>query len=199
MTRLPFLMLLAAGLGAVQPAQAQTQGGLPVEAAVSGIRKAYTEMKARMAKSEARAAKREPAPGIVLTEIVVNRNNAPWRAVGIYRVVYRFWHEEAKGATSPRRLRFVEVSAAISARKYSQEYLFNPQGRLIFHFRRSEEPGAPPDLRVYYSAGRPIRVALGPRNSDLPKGADFDLARQAQAKAEALATLFNRVLKLPVE
>src|SRR5262245_22686455 len=74
------------------PASAQTAS---VDRVVAAIREQYEDIGRRIRQSEARKPDEVYGVGIVRSELVINKDGEPWRAVGLYRVVCTFWFHEA--------------------------------------------------------------------------------------------------------
>jgi len=174
----------------------------PVDRTVAAIRAQYDEIGRRIRQSEARKPDEVYGVGIVRSELVINKDGEPWRAVGFYRIVYTFWFHEggepAQGAF-PKRLRKATVASRISSRKYYQEFFYDQAGALVFHFRRAEEDDKPVELRLYLDKGRAIRVIVDRSPRDVLTPDDAQLARDATAKGNELRRLFDSSTKAPVD
>ncbi|MCW5772884.1 MAG: hypothetical protein KIT16_14665 [Rhodospirillaceae bacterium] len=168
---------------------------------VAAIRADYVEIAGRIAGSEKKKRDDTAGVGIVRTETVVNHDREPWRAVGIYRIVYTFWSHEVGpvGGRFPQRLRKATVNAEISARRYYQEFFYDAAGRFVFYYRRGRDGETPAELRVYYRDGRPIRVIADGTTRDAIAADDLKRARETVAKADTIRRLFDQTMTAPVE
>jgi len=109
----------------------------------------------------------EEGTGLYCNELVVNKGDKPWPAVGIYRTVLMFYYTfgDREKDPYPNRLLKITVMTNRSARQESAEYLFNPGGQLIFYFEKGEEdPQA--ERRYYFASERLIRLMRGQRIVD---------------------------------
>lgn len=166
--------------------------------AVESIRKAYAD-----AAEKARLAETDDEHGeigeLVMNELTVNSRNHQWRAVGIYGQTFKFFY---KGGNSeahlyPDELVMVKAERSVSNRKYKEEYLFDGNGRLIFYFQRAEnDEMVPAERRIYFDAGRAVRVIEDGKTRDKLSAADLRSAREVQAAAVKLRDVFLRTINL---
>lgn len=166
--------------------------------AVESIRKAYSD-----AAEKARLAETDDEQGeigeFVMNELAINSRGHQWRAVGIYGQKFKFFY---KGGNSeehhyPDELVLVKAVRSVSNRKYAEEYLFDGLGRLIFYFQKAEnDEMTPAESRIYYDAGRAIRVIIDGRTRDKLSAADLKKAREVHAAAVKLRDVFNRTINL---
>jgi hypothetical protein len=166
--------------------------------AVESIRKAYAD-----AAEKARLAETDDEHGeigeLVMNELTVNSRNHQWRAVGIYGQAFKFFY---KGGNSeahlyPDELVMVKAERSVSNRKYKEEYLFDGNGRLIFYFQRAEnDEMVPAERRIYFDAGRAVRVIEDGKTRDKLSAADLRSAREVQAAAVKLRDVFLRTINL---
>ena len=166
--------------------------------AVESIRKAYAD-----AAEKARLAETDDEHGeigeLVMNELTVNSRNHQWRAVGIYGQAFKFFY---KGGNSeahlyPDELVMVKAERSVSNRKYKEEYLFDGNGRLIFYFQRAEnDEMVPAERRIYFDAGRAVRVIEDGKTRDNLSAADLRSAREVQAAAVKLRDVFLRTINL---
>ena len=188
-------------LAALAPAAARADTAA-TDKLVAAIRAQYEEIGARIAKSEAKKAHDSEATGIARTEVVINKDREPWRAVGVYRVVYTFWFQDgepAGGGTVTQRLRKATVSVEVATRRLYQEFFYASDGALAFYFRRAAGGEAPGELRLYFDKQRPVRAIADGVARDTPNPEDLKAAPDALAKSAALKRLFEQSLRAPVE
>ncbi len=141
------LLLLAVSISAQQTADKQ----------IEHIRKTYTELTERIATAE-KDEESGKTSSLAVNELVINKLDRSWAAVGIFRITYRFYYQNKEEEPYPTELVKVTRSAEISARKYAEEFVYDSSGSLIFYFERSEDDDAPLERRVYFAKGKPIRI-----------------------------------------
>jgi hypothetical protein len=183
--------LLALCLIAAGPAIAQTKSNDDI---VREIRDDYAAIGAKIetVRKGGDAAKRAR---IVLSELVVNKGGHDWPAVGIHRVVYRFWYEWAPDQPFPTRLRKVEVDTTSSARKFYQEYFYGEDGRLLFYLERADGAGAK-GVRSYYSGEKLVRMVSGDTVNDTPTPGERTTAVTIIRAAQRIMGTFRAALGL---
>jgi hypothetical protein len=153
---------------------------------IEETRRLYKQVNEQIATSE----KEKPYSGIFCDELVLNRNDNPWPAVGIYKSVvkafYTFSHEE--GEPYPNRLLQITVSTKRSARSEYAEYLFNPAGQLVFCFEKNDgDPTA--ELRYYFANGRAIRITRDQKTIQL-SNAELRAAQDAMKEGLKFKRIF---------
>lgn len=186
--------LLALCLIAAAPAQAQTKTHADI---VREIRADYRAIGAKIeAAKQGGAAARQA--GIVLAELVVNKAGHEWPAVGIYRVVYRFWYEWEPDQPFPTRLRKVEVDTTSSERKFYQEYFYGPDGRLRFYFERADGTTGrgKKEVRSYYAGDKLVRMVSGDTVNDTPTPGERKTAETTVRSAQRIMRTFKAALGL---
>lgn len=122
MRRLFFLILsisFAFGLAHGQSISRDTQS----------IEKRYTEVLAQAGRMLTDADFAEKS-NLAVNELVVNRYNKSWAAVGNYKVVYRFFYKSFGEEPYPDHLVFVTKETTSAAREYREEFLFGNDGSL---------------------------------------------------------------------
>ena len=182
------LLLLAAPLVALS----QT------EKTVQRIRAVYND-----ASEQSRLAENDPEHGatgpLVMNELTVNSLNHQWRAVGIYQQRFRFFYRggDSEEHLYPDELVLVKADRKVSARSYAEEFLFDKSGRLIFYFQRSENDDVEPvERRVYFAAGKAVRVIEDGRSRDRLGKQDTLLAGTIAAKSVQFWNCFKRTIEL---
>lgn len=182
-----FFLLAALAVSAQSPAKA-----------VESIRKAYTDTaeKARLAETDDEQGE---IGELVMNELTINSRRHQWRAVGIYGQTFKFFY---KGGNSeahlyPDELVMVKAERTASNRKYREEYLYDAAGRLIFYFQRAEnDETVPAERRIYFDAGRAVRVIEDGKTRDKLSAADLRSAREVQSAAVKLRDVFTRTINL---
>lgn len=132
--------------------------GLMYAQGIKEISKRYEEVNNGIKQSIDQFKKGEPEGAHYYTnELVVNKNNKQWPAVGIYKKTITFWYtddpnhnEDEDGISVLDKITVVENST------YTQnsEYLFNDKGELIFYYFFYIHNSGKPDkeeYRFYYT------------------------------------------------
>ncbi len=183
-----FLILLFAGA-----VSAQT-----VEKTVEKIRAAYDEIA-----EKARAAEEEDDQGefgeLVMNELVINKRRHQWRAVGNYVLTYKFFYRggDSEEHLYPDELVMVKVRQNISSRSYTREFLYDKSGALIFYFMKAEnDEEVPAERRVYFSAGKAMRILDADKKRDKLTAKDVAAVREIMQNSARIRDLFARSIKL---
>lgn len=139
------LVLIILLLGCLISAFSQT------EKRIEEIRKIYQEVNKNVAECEANG----DTSTTFLTEMVVNKNDGPYPAVGIYKTTLKFYYTfgDREKNPYPNRLLKIMVTTNRSNRSESSEFLFDEKGQLIFYFEKKEDG----ERRVYFSLEKPIK------------------------------------------
>jgi hypothetical protein len=173
------------------------------EKAVAEIKRLYEEVGRRIELSE-RGGDESQYAGIVCNELVFNRNRHVWPAVGNYQATYKFYYDSAQTEEHhyPDRLRKIVMKSSMSDRSYYEEYFFDEASALIFYYSKPYEPpigDVPPrvEQRIYFAAGRPIRIVTGEKTHDRFNAQDAALARKVLATGRQLKAFFAKSLTLP--
>ncbi|MDH3529906.1 MAG: hypothetical protein OEQ28_10105 [Acidobacteriota bacterium] len=117
---------------------------------IKEIREHYESVKSEIAKIE-RSEEAALQSELAVNELVVNKLNKSWPAVGNYSVVYRFYYKQTGEQNYPETLVLVTKKTVSAARTYSQEYLFEESGKLMFYFEAS---GSESEYRIYFKNGK---------------------------------------------
>jgi hypothetical protein len=132
---------------------------------------------------------------VYLTELVVNKNNGSYPAVGIFRTVMRFYYTfgDREKNPYPDRLLKIEIETTRAARIEKYEFLFNDKGYLIFYFEsKSEESGI--EKRLYFQNEIPIKSLTGERTRDIKGAETKNTAKSALSVKKKLVLLFQNSL-----
>ena len=99
---------------------------------------------------------------LFLNELVVNKSGGHWRGMGNYRKTFRFWYSDDPTNCDDCQgvLRFVQVTERRSTSHTKEEFLFK-DGKLLFHFVKSEMEGKKESRRSYFEDERIFRLQLG--------------------------------------
>lgn len=184
------LLLLTFALGA-SGVSAQS-----VNAVVSKIDSAYAEVSAK-----AKAAETDDEQGefgeLFVNRLAINSRNHQWRAVGIYQPVYTFFYKEKGESLYPEMLVMVSASRKVSNRTYSEDYLFNEKGALVFYVQKAEnDEEVPTDRKIYFSAGKAIRIIDDGKSRDRMTAKDLKLTAETVRMSAKIKDLFVRSMNL---
>ncbi len=168
------------------------------ENTVRSIRKAYSEVAdaARRCETDDEGGR---YGGLVMNELVINKREHQWRAVGIFREIYRFFYKggDTEKHLYPDQLVMVKVERHSSNRVYYVEMLYDDAGRLVFYFQKAENDElAPVERRIYFSIMRPVRVVEDGKQRDRLSANDIKTAQSVAAEALRIKDLFQRSIKL---
>ncbi|MEZ5347086.1 MAG: hypothetical protein R2681_16180 [Pyrinomonadaceae bacterium] len=147
------------------------------EAEIRQIRKTYTDLSERIAETE-KDEESGKYSDLAVNELVVNKLDRSWAAVGNFRITYRFYYQNKEEEPYPTELVKVTRNAEVAARKYAEEFVYDSSGTLIFYFERSDDGDAPLERRVYFAKGKPIRIIEDKATRD--KFTNDDLSKIAE-------------------
>jgi hypothetical protein len=135
----------------------------------------------------------EPATTF-LNELVINKTDAPFPAVGIYRTVAKFYYTFGNRERNPYPDRLLKIMIATdrSNRKESSEYLFNDAGQLILFSEKTEDF----DHRVYFVRERAIGFEKGGRLVNLRNSEVAATSARAIKEKAQLVAIFRGSLRL---
>jgi len=165
---------------------------LPVEGQqydkpVAEIRRLSQQINEQIAESE----RVEESNGIYCNELVINKRDKSWPAVGIYRTVISFYYTfgDREQNPYPNRLLKITVTTNRSDRHEYAEYIFNPTGRLIFYYERDSE-SLHSERSYYFASERLIRLTTGRRMVDIRSREAFEAIKAVLTENIRLRRLF---------
>lgn len=163
-----------------------------VDKRVEEIKRLYTQVNEQIAESE----RVEESTGVYCNELVVNKGDKSWPAVGIYRTVVKFYYTfgDREIDPYPNRLLKITVTTKRSARQEYAEYLFNPVGQLIFYYEKKDDEGSPAESRLYFAANRLIRRIKGQRIVDVNSRQALEETKGALNEKTKLREVFLKSL-----
>lgn len=196
MKRISFViaLLLFAFMNA---AQAQT-----VEKSVEKIRSYYNEVSKKVEFIE-QGGEQGNYGELICNELSINKYEHSWPAVGIYRVNFKFFYEFDKGDANrdpnpyPDKIVKIVSQSDVSSRHYYQEFLYDKTGALIFYFLKAEEDETPKETRVYFSAGKAIRLMEDEKKRDKLTADDLKTVREILKRSAQVKEIFTKSLSLP--
>jgi len=163
---------------------------------VEKIRTYYNEVS-----EKARAAETEDDQGefgdLIMNELVINKRGHQWRAVGRFRVTYKFFYKTWGETMYPETLVMVAVERKVSDRSYTEEYLYNEKGALLFYFQKAEnDTEVPAERSVYFNLGKAVRIVEGEKKRNRLKAADAATVKEILAQSLKIKRIFIRSIRL---
>jgi hypothetical protein len=157
---------------------------------VEKIRTYYNEVA-----EKAKAAEIEDDRGefgdLIMNELVINKRGHQWRAVGQFRATYKFFYKTWGETMYPETLVMVVVERKVSNRSYSEEYLYNEKGALLFYSQKAEnDDHVPAERSVYFNLGKAIRIVEGEKKRDRPTAADAATVKEIRAQSVKIQGIF---------
>lgn len=146
-------------------------------------------------KTDADVAKSEQEPeysNIYLTELAVNKGNGSYPAVGVYRPVVKFFYTYGDREKNPYPNRLVKIIVSIdrSDRHEQTELTFDEAEQLVFYFEKKDDA----ERRIYFAAGKAIRIQQGDRALSLSAKPQADLVATVLKEKTNLVAIFRRSL-----
>ncbi len=191
-----FLVLLVCLF--VNSAQAQT-----VEKNVEKIRNFYNDVGKKTGFIE-QGGEQGNYGELVSNELVINKYEHSWPAVGIYKSTYKFFYEFSKDDPNkdpnpyPDRLVKIVVDSQMSTRRYHQEFLYDKTGALIFYFLKAEEDeDSAKETRIYFNLNKAIRFMENEKKRDSLTASDLKTVREVLKKSGQVKEIFTKSLTLP--
>ena len=162
--------------------------GAQTDKRIEAIRQTYQQVNQQIAECEANG----EYSTTFLSELVVNKNNGPYPAVGIYQSVIKFYYTfgDREKNPYPDRLLKITVTTKRSDRTEAAEFLFNPAGQLIFYYEKKESG----ELRDYLAGERPLKIAHGEATAEVSKLGEAALTRAILKEKQKLAGIFRHSL-----
>ena len=172
--------------------------GQSIDGTLGNIRRYYNDIS-----EKARLAETDDDQGqfgdLVMNELVINKRGHQWRAVGIFKEIYKFFYRggDSEEHMYPDQLAMVKVERHSSNRRYVEEFVYDHAGRLIFYFQKAENDElVPSERRIYFSTTRPIRINEDMKVRDRLTAKDLRTAADVVAEAAKIKDLFLRSIKL---
>ena len=172
-------------------------GQIP-DRAVEKIRTYYREIseKVRLAETDDEQGQ---IGDLVMNELVINKRNHQWRAVGIFRETYKFFYQggDSEEHLYPDQLVKAVVTKRISSRNYTEEYLYSASGELMFYFEtKGSDDVLPIEKRVYFSGRKAIRIVEGTKTRDRLTTKDLITVREIAEQSRKIQEIFIKSVKL---
>lgn len=193
-----YIVVISCVLFSVIAASAQT----PTDKSVAAVRKVYDMYSAQAKQVETDDEQGEIGP-LIMNELTLNTRDHQWRAVGKYNDKYLFFYDggDDEKELYPEDLRLVKRVSLISDRPNTEEYLYNDDGRLIFHkqtFVHHEEGTI--TREIYFSvtklAVKAIRIVQNGKPRDKFSSIDAAVISETIKSSEKLYDLFKQSIHL---
>ncbi len=159
------------------------------EKQIEAIKQIYKETNEKIAECEENG----EYSSTFLSELVVNKNNGSYPAVGIFNSVFKFYYTYGNREKNPypnRLLKVViETKRAANAEKY--EYLFNEKENLVFYFEKKEDA----EFSVYYLNEKPIKFLKGTQEMPLSDKNVNETVKKSLAEKKQLVNIFANSLE----
>ncbi|HQZ97160.1 MAG TPA: hypothetical protein PLP21_12640 [Pyrinomonadaceae bacterium] len=176
------IVMLALGFGCFAIVFSQTNKR------IEEIRKIYQDVNKRVAECDENG----DTSNTFLMEVVVNKNNGSYPAVGIYRSIVKFYYTfgDREKDPYPNRLLKILTTTNRSAMTETSEFLFDEKRNLIFYFEKNET-----EKRLYFASGNPIQILEGKKMIDVGSKSADQIRRQLSKQAARLAAIFQNGLE----
>jgi len=151
---------------------------------IEAIRQIYQETNEKIERAE--------DSEVFLTELIVNKNNASYPAVGVYRSTVKFFYTYGNREKNPypdRPIKFT-VMTRRSAMTENAEFLFDNAGQLIFYFEKRDVV----EKRFYLANERVIKMMIGDKQFTLEKE-DHEKVKMILAEKKKLIEIFSNSLR----
>ena len=174
-------MIVIGAFGLTVSAQTEKQ--------IEAIKQIYKATNEKIAESEANG----EFADTFLSEMVVNKNNGSYPAVGTFKTVYKFYYTYGVREKNPYPNRLmkvaVETNRAANTEKY--EYFFNEKEQLIFYFESKNEGETFYEKRIYFQNEAVIKFLIEDKTQNLTKAETLQAAKNVLAEKRKLAGIFK--------
>lgn len=157
---------------------------------IENIKKLYRETNEKIAESNENG----EYSSVYLAELVVNKNNGSYPAVGIFQTSYKFYYTygDREKNPYPNRLLKIEIETKRSANIEEYEFLFNEKEELVFYFEAKNEAETVTEKRIYFQDEAAIKAMLGEKNME--KSDVVKLSKSVLAERKKLFAIFQNSL-----
>ena len=161
-----------------------------VDKRVKEIRKVYTEIAQNIEAVEKDDESGRTGP-LAVNELIINKLNRSWAAVGNYRVEYRFYYQNQGEEPYPTQLVKVTQTTESAARRYYKEFVYGETGSLIFVFEKSSESETPEETRIYFNREKAVRIVQGEKVNDRLSDKQKSKVREALKDSVRVKRIFT--------
>jgi hypothetical protein len=165
-----------------------------IETKIKTIRDLYTETNLTIKEIESDTEKAKGSR-FAVNELVVNKLDKSWAAVGNYKVVYRFYYQNTGEEPYPTQLVKVTIATESAARRYFEEFLYDRASSLVFYFEKSEEDEAPAERRIYFDKWKAIRFIENKNQSVKLSAIESEIVEKILRKSHLVADIFNKSIQ----
>ena len=164
----------------------------PGDKRVTAIERLSTQINEQIAESE----RVEESNGIYYNELVINKGDKSWPAVGIYRAVVKFYYTfgDREKNPYPNRLLKITVTTNRSDRSEFAEYFFNAAAELIYYYRKDGE-SSESEQRCFFISERVVRLTKGKRLVGIRSRERVETATAALDSKKSLLAIFLKSLR----
>lgn len=155
-----------------------------IDKRIEEIRQIYKETNEQIADEE--------NAEIFLTELVINKNNGSYPAVGIYNSTVKFFYTygDREKNPYPNQLLKITITTNRSAMTENYEFLFNSSGQLIFYFEKKDDE----EHRFYFSIEKPFRILKGDKSVNINSKEEIEKTKMILAEKKRLVEIFKNSL-----
>ncbi|HWN11154.1 MAG TPA: hypothetical protein VNO50_18085 [Pyrinomonadaceae bacterium] len=181
------LFVLFACLSCALPISAQ-----PGDKRITAIERLSRQINEQISESE----RVEEGNGIYCNELVINKGDKSWPAVGIFRTVIKFYYTFGNREKNPYpdQLLKITVTTHRSDRREYAEYVFNSAAQLIYHYQKDGE-SAESEQRCFFAAGRLLRLTKGKRIVGIRSREAVETATRALDARKSMLEIFVKSLR----
>jgi hypothetical protein len=170
--------------------------GQSTDKTIAAINARYTDIseKARLCESDDEQGE---FGALFMNTLDINARGHQWRAVGIFRPVYKFFYkgvENDEKRLYPDQLVFVKAERKVSAITTTEEYLFSDAGALIY-YTYTDDMGRP-EIKTWFDAGKAIRIEQNAKARTRLTKDDVSTTNERLATASKLMQVFKRSIEL---
>lgn len=157
---------------------------------IENIKKLYRETNRKIAESNENG----EYSSIYLAELVVNKNNGSYPAVGIFQTICKFYYTygDREKNPYPNRLLKIEIETKRSANIEKYEFLFNEKEELVFYFEAENEAEKTTEKRIYFQNESAIKAIIGEKN--IEKSEVVKMTKSVLAERKKLVAIFQNSL-----
>lgn len=157
------------------------------EKRIEEIRRIYQEVNKNVAECEVNG----DTSTTFLTEMVVNKNDGSYPAVGIYKTTVKFYYTfgDREKNPYPNRLLKIVVTTNRSNRTENTEFLFDEKGQLIFYFEKKEE-----EKRVYFETEKAIKILQNEKTLPISNKQEAGFVKTILSEKRKLVGIFQSSL-----
>lgn len=157
---------------------------------IENIKKLYQDTNRKIAESNENG----EYSSVYLAELVVNKNNGSYPAVGIFQTIYKFYYTygDREKNPYPNRLLKIEIETKRPANIERYEFLFDEKEQLVFYFEAKNEAEKTTEKRIYFQNEAAIKAMIGEKNME--KSEVLKMTKSVLAESKKLIAIFQNSL-----